>query len=130
MRSIKFRYRFNNRVTNEIITQICTIQDIENRPFSPNLFGSLQFEVLSRDMWTGLLDKNGKEILEGDILKINSNYETDEPVESIAKVFFKDGAFQTDFHDALLRIGLKRGNWILEVIGNIYENPELLETTP
>lgn len=76
--------------------------------------------------FTGLLDKNGREIYEGDIIKINSNYETEEPIESLGKVFFKDGYFMTDFHDASIRIALK-GNWLVEVIGNIFENPELVK---
>ena len=77
--------------------------------------------------FTGLYDKNKKMIWEGDIVRIQNNYKTDEPVDAVTKVFFKDGAFETDFYATLIRIALP-GNWIVEVIGNIYENPELLES--
>jgi uncharacterized phage protein (TIGR01671 family) len=80
--------------------------------------------------FTGLTDKNGKEIYEGDLIRVTSAPGKDAFGEEmpdhdvIAKVFFKDGAFQTDFYNSLLRIALP-GNWQVEVIGNIYENPEL-----
>lgn len=82
--------------------------------------------------YTGLKDKNGKEIWEGDLIRITSTPGKDAfrdnlpDTNSIAKVFFKDGAFQTNFYNSLLRIALP-GNWQVEVIRNIYENPELLK---
>lgn len=67
--------------------------------------------------FTGLKDKNGKEIYEGDIAIFGSD-----PAEQI---IFKDGAFRWggDF-DYILQICEE---YNIEVIGNIYENPELLD---
>jgi len=67
--------------------------------------------------YTGLHDKNGKEIYEGDIFRIP---ETPPEVNVIKYV---DGAWYLHPHGLYLTDWYNRG----EVIGNIYENPELLE---
>lgn len=68
--------------------------------------------------FTGLLDKNGVEIYEGDILKHYTSWQG-MPDVLILDVTFDRGAFTT-------RIAQIPNSDVIEVIGNIYENPELL----
>lgn len=87
---------------------------------------------------TGLIDKNGTEIYEGDIVhvldseQINQRDENGafidaffEEIDEIDSVVFADGSFK------LKRTGFDvcicRSVDVFKIIGNIYENPELLE---
>jgi uncharacterized phage protein (TIGR01671 family) len=76
--------------------------------------------------FTGLKDKNGKEIYEGDIIDF------EEPVYESQNlkcpVVFYECEFVADWDrgDAQTYIPLRDMNDV-EVIGNIYENPELLK---
>lgn len=70
--------------------------------------------------YTGLKDKNGKEIYEGDILS-TGNLESG---HRIVEVYFKDGCFYTK--DESFKKWRVAGWRTTEIIGNIYENPELL----
>ena len=68
--------------------------------------------------YTGLTDKNGKKIFEGDICKHRSNYSGD---FIISVVTFTDGQFLV-MADNNSGFNLSEK---LEVIGNIHDNPEL-----
>lgn len=65
---------------------------------------------------TDLFDKNGKEIFEGDIFDDGFKYRD--------SVIFKNGAFR-EKKDGEPLSGCRVTD--LEVIGNCYENPELME---
>ena len=67
--------------------------------------------------YTGLKDRNGKEIYEGDIILFSLN--TGEKVKDT--IVFEMGGFRTDKRNFPLTF-----YWSIEVIGNIYENKELL----
>lgn len=99
---------------------------------------------------TGLFDKNGKEIFEGDILKFNDEWAeychegyVDGSVEGInfVEVVRGEACFEfgkTKYPESSLFIRMedehltfaeliKSRDFEFEIIGNIYENPELLE---
>lgn len=71
--------------------------------------------------FTGLLDKNGKEIYEGDIVADRSHTDL---VFSIQYDTEHAGYYMPEAFDEECRFPISEVE--LEVIGNIYENPELL----
>lgn len=84
----------------------------------------LSFADVGLMQYTGLKDKNGKEIYEGDIVDFASRFDNSKRTGKVV-YYAGDAAFLIEdgkeifflFYDALER----------EVIGNIYENPELLK---
>jgi len=92
-------------------------------------------EYVDIQQFTGLLDKNGKEIYEGDIVKAQYN-DGDKNIEFIDEVvwgYFDDCCVEGETWIT------KTDRWQkciyywkdeLEVIGNVYENPELLLNAP
>nr|DAS80655.1 MAG TPA: YopX protein [Caudoviricetes sp.] len=96
-------------------------QEIELRPRDEDI-------ILMQS--TGLKDKNGKEIFEGDVIAIEVD-DTGMPIN--ARVFQNSKIGVLMFHvfedneDVPMVELLEDNSVAFEIIGNIYENPELLE---
>jgi uncharacterized phage protein (TIGR01671 family) len=82
------------------------------------------FEIMQ---YTGLKDKNDKEIYEGDIIEITWSY--DKSIHKFKVYYDCENAYyslkEIGRDDLDVLCGYSKGQ--IEVIGNIYENPELLK---
>ncbi len=140
MREIKFKVVWNGEVSNEAFTigeftegVEMSFKDGGTLPFKDIDWLTDKVEYLQ---FTGLHDKNGKEIYEGDIIKTND--------ETVGKIVFDRGCFRFMEYagkkyencwnvdgDTLFVthpvIPLDLRNELSEVIGNIYEHGELLK---
>ena len=75
--------------------------------------------------FTGLIDKNGKKIFDGDICRVSRPC-----VIAYGHIEFKNGCFWFVDHGpgGMLRMcDIKMNGFTIEVIDNIHDNPELLE---
>lgn len=90
------------------------------------------YKVLDKTIgqFTGLLDKNGKEIYEGDIVKTKGGWGGVVLWNSRSYFYIKDNNYYEYEEPDLSPIGslLCCERKQLEIVGNIHDNPELLKT--
>jgi uncharacterized phage protein (TIGR01671 family) len=94
-----------------------------NKAIITSLYGNCSIKLENNVLMqcTGLKDKNGKLIYEGDILQ-----QPQLPHKVVCE-WYKDGFWLNGFMNGAKRELRDMHNWY-EVIGNIYENKELLES--
>lgn len=127
--SDRFRFRAWNKKTKEMFYNAEETYD--------NSWGVLDRcsfdEVLTDkdyivEQCTGLQDKNSELIYEGDLLKIAIKSNNYSPlIFDNLPVIYKDGSFGVMQERIFHCLGSYAPNVCFEVIGNIHENPELLE---
>ena len=92
------------------------------KSFNIDLLDIPKFNLAEVNQYTGLKDKNNKEIYEGDILSDGNN---DKPY----KVIFENGSFRAEFEGDFEEYSFDLIDVVAqgcEIVGNIYQNPELL----
>lgn len=105
--------------TNSPSTELrASIKQTETQDYYDTDFDDGEMENTILTQFTGLKDKNGKEIYEGDILRGNGDW--DKPI----LVKWEGGGFHGV--GGYKHVGFNFFN-LFEIIGNIYENPELLK---
>lgn len=110
-----------------------------NTAFNSTRFSGDDYSILMQ--YVGLKDKNGKEIYEGDIVKLHDTWEDTESlfctfivkISQISNLYFEVLTQTKDFKKIYSYDrgdDPKFGYWVypyMEVIGNVYENLELLK---
>ena len=88
-------------------------QNVIDRPIIPKTLGQ----------YTGLIDKNGKKVFEGDIIR-----NTDDNNIAVVSWYEEHAAFMLYIKKQNKIYFLYDNNFkLIEVIGNIHDNPELLK---
>ena len=130
MREIKFRaWHEPNKIMLDVIAINFSLMeitaDIETRKIYPELDywwkeTDIPFSEIELMQSTGLCDKYGVEIYERDIAEYKTVYEWDKKPTKRGEIVFENGVFSP--------IGVEMDLSRSEIIGNIYENPELLKS--
>lgn len=116
MRKIKFRF------WDTLVEKMFTMMEFAQTGM--NLQTALEGTNIIKVMqYTGLKDNSGVEIYEDDII-------WDAHAEIHGKVIFDEGAYQVEWDTHIEDLFEVVVDGYAEVVGNIYQNPELLEDKP
>ena len=128
--SMMFDYDMLEMATASMV-DICKEKLKQVQPESMEIQMGLFLPTHDKDLilmqYTGLKDSNGKEIYEGDIVKIEDYFGEDR----IGKIIYDETwacyCFMQGDEKRHFKTSLDLEDYVNIVIGNVYENPELLE---
>lgn len=127
MMDIVIRYVFKHRFSGNIEIRRYSIRQLEERAakkLSP-CFDETEYEMIARNLFTGLRDSKGAEIYEGDVVQGAPRYQREDEIILIEqKVSFLKGCYMFGSWNAHEYFNKHQH---IEVVGNIYEDPDLWE---
>ena len=104
----------------EIVTQ--QVYFVNGLPDDRDIY-CYDFDDIELMQSTGLVDKNGKEIFEGDIVKMSKDVYSEPTYYEVVRHY--GGAYRLESKQHGCELWLRHNG--CEVVGNIYENKELLD---
>lgn len=118
MKSLKWMCDVTNISFDSKFVDICQQGDTERYTEM-----SVEFDEITLMQSTGLFDRNGKEIFEGDIVKMSKDVYSEPTYYEVVR--HRGGAYRLESKQHGCELWLRHTD--CEVVGNVYENPELLE---
>lgn len=126
MREVKFRAW--DKLEEHMYTNVQNgiYEDPDDWLYFGDILGLERFEIMQ---FTGLKDKNGREIYEGDVLLFNNTHPNAYLENWLCVVKYRCGSFVCEYpKDGVYNHFDSWNDFVKwEVIGNRFENPELLE---
>ena len=124
MREIKFRaWHKEKKIIGKVLGIDILHKEIYFSNENINCYEYTEFKDIELMQYTGLKDMREKEIYEGDIVKLRANHGI-----GVVKYYDEWGAFVIEYIKPrpLAVLGMNYYKEDIEVLGNIYKNPELL----
>lgn len=121
---IKLRYTWRRKSDGKIEQAVYTIEEIEND--EPIYYNPDKWELVARDLWTGLKDSKGVEIYESDIVRCGESNDAE-----TALIVFKEQAFLLCYlpkekYDSDNIYEHMEDYEYFEILGNHHTHPELI----
>lgn len=118
MKSLKWMCDVTNISFDSKFVDICQQGDTERYTEM-----SVEFDEITLMQSTGLFDRNGKEIFEGDVVKMSKDVYSEPTYYEVVR--HRGGAYRLESKQHGCELWLRHTD--CEVVGNVYENREFLE---